>query len=168
MARDLDAQKLDAVIAAADKALPTAGRWTAEIAGYKAAALSAKGERGDADRAMLAAADRSIAGVGIDEAWEAKLGLVRANLDRGGKFSLKAFGVAFEMYKVGVKDAELSYSYAVANIEQGNERGALRYLKEAVELNPSFVPAYTQLKALNKLPDDFASRLARTLPGVQP
>lgn len=168
MARDLEAKKLDAVIEAADRALPSAGRWTAEIAGHKAAALSAKDERGDADRAMLAAADRVVKGVGVDEAWEAKLGLVRANLERGGKFSMKAFGVAFEMYKFGVKDAELSYSYAVANIEQGNERGALRYLREAVELNPSFVPAYTRLKLLGKLTEDLSARLERTLPGVAP
>jgi tetratricopeptide (TPR) repeat protein len=168
MARELESQKLEAVVFAADEALPTAGRWSAEIAALKAAALGAMDKRADGDRALLATADRVVDGVGIDESWEAKLAMVRSNLDRGGKFSFKAFGVAFEMYKAGVKDAELSYSYAVANIEQGNERGALRYLKEAIELDPSFVPAYTRLKLLGKLPDDLAARLERVLPGAQP
>ena len=166
--RELAAQKLDAVVSDADKALPTAGVWSAEIAALKAAALGAMDKRGDADRALLGTADRVVEGVGIDESWSAKLALIRANLDRGGKFSFKAFGIAFEMYKAGVKDAELSYSYAVANIDQGNERGAIRYLKEAIDLNPSFVPAYTRLKLLDKLPDDLAARLERTLPGVHP
>jgi tetratricopeptide (TPR) repeat protein len=168
MERDLEARRLDEVIAAAEAVFPTAGRWAAEVAELKAKAQSVKGDRGDADRTLLAAADKVVKGVGIDESWSAKLALVRMNLDRGGNFVFKAFAVAFEMYRAGVKDAELSYSYAVTNIDQGNERGALRYLREAIDLDPSFVPAYTRLKLLDKLPDELLAQLERSLPGTQP
>lgn len=168
MERDLAAEKFDEVIASAEAAFPTAGCWAAEIAELKAKAQSAKGDRGNADRTLSSAADKVVKGVGIDESWAAKIALVRMNLDRGGAFVFKAFGVTFEMYKSGVKDAELSYSYAVANIDQGNDRGALRYLREAIDLDPSFVPAYTRLKLLDKLPEELAALLERTLPGVQP
>jgi tetratricopeptide (TPR) repeat protein len=168
MERDLAAEKFDEVIANAEAAFPTAGCWAAEIAELKAKAQSAKGDRGNADRTLSSTADKVVKGVGIDESWAAKIALVRMNLDRGGAFVFKAFGVTFEMYKSGVKDAELSYSYAVANIDQGNDRGALRYLREAIDLDPSFVPAYTRLKLLDKLPEELTALLERTLPGVQP
>jgi len=168
MDRDLEAGAFDAVIASAEAAFPTAGRWSAEMAELKAKAQSAKGDRGDADRTLLGAADKVVKGVGADESWAAKLALVRMNLARGGNFVFKAFAVTFEMYKAGVKDAELSYSYAVANIDQGNDRGALRYLREAIDLDPSFVPAYTRLKLLDKLPEELTAQLERTLPGARP
>jgi len=168
MERDLEAGRLDEVIAAADAAFPKAGRWSAEIAELKAKAQSIKGDRGDADRTLLAAADKVVKGVGIGESWSAKLALVRMNLNRGGNYVFKAFAVAFEMYKAGVKDAELSYSYAVANIDQGNERGALRYLREAIDLDPSFVPAYTRLKLVDKVPEELLAQLQRSVPGAQP
>jgi tetratricopeptide (TPR) repeat protein len=168
MERDLEARRLDEVIASADEVFPTAGRWAAQVAELKAKAQSTKGDRGDADRTLLAAADKVVKGVGIGESWRAKLALVRMNLNRGGNFVFKAFAVAFEMYKAGVKDAELSYSYAVANIDQGNERGALRYLREAIDLDPSFVPAYTRLKIVDTVPEEALARLALTMPGVQP
>jgi tetratricopeptide (TPR) repeat protein len=168
MERDLEAQRFDEVIASAEAAFQTAGRWSAEMAEIKANAQSAKGDRGDADRTLLGAADKVVKGVGIDESWAAKLALVRMNLARGGNFVFKAFGVTFDMYKAGVKDAELSYSYAVANIDQGNERGAVRYLREAIELDPSFVPSYTRLKLIDKLPEEMLARLERTVPGAQP
>ena len=168
MERDLEAQRFEAVIERAGEVFPTAGRWAAEVAELKAKAQAAKGDRGDADRTLIGAADKVVKGVGIEESWAAKLALVRMNLDRGGNYVFKAFGVTFEMYKAGVKDAELSYSYAVANIDQGNERGAVRYLREAVDLDPSFVPAYTRLKLVDKLPEELLAKLERTMPGAQP
>jgi tetratricopeptide (TPR) repeat protein len=168
MERDLAAQKFDDVIASADAALPTAGRWSAEIAELKARAQSAKGDRGNADRTLTGVSEKVIKGVGLDESWATKLALIRLNLARGGNFVFKAFGVTFELYKAGVKDAELSYSYAVANIDQGNERGAVRYLREAIDLDPSFVPAYTRLELIDKVSEELAARLERTVPGARP
>lgn len=168
MRRDLDTSAFDRVISRADVILPRAGRWTAEIAELKALALNTMGSRGDADRALEAAARKAVATAGIDEAWEAKLAVIRLNLRRGGNFLFKAVAVITQLYKDGLKDAELSYSYAVANIRQGNERGAMRYLREAIEIDPSFLPAYTQLQVLGKLSDDSLAKLEKVRPGAQP
>jgi len=166
--RDLDASAFDKVVSRADEVLPHAGRWTAEIAELKAKALNTIGSRGDADRCLEAAARTAIGTVGIDESWEAKLGVIRLNLRRGGNFLFKAVAVITELYKAGLKDAELSYSYAVANIRQGNERGAMRYLREALDLDPSFLPAYSQLQILGKLGEDSLAQLEKVRPGAQP
>jgi tetratricopeptide (TPR) repeat protein len=166
--RDLDASSFDRVISRADDVLPRAGRLTAEIAELKAKALNTMGSRGDADRSLEAAARKATANVGIDESWEAKLAVIRLNLRRGGNFLFKAVAVITELYKAGLKDAELSYSYAVANIRQGNERGAMRYLREAIDLDPSFLPAYTQLQVMGKLSDERLAQLGKVRPGAQP
>ena len=166
--RDLDTSTFDRVISRADAVLPRAGRWTAEIAELKAKALNTIGSRGDADRSLEAAARQASSKVGIDEAWEAKLAVIRLNLRRGGNFLFKAVAVITQLYKAGLKDAELSYSYAVANIRQGNERGAMRYLREALDLDPSFLPPYTQLQVLGKLSDENMARLKKVRPGAQP
>jgi tetratricopeptide (TPR) repeat protein len=168
MRRDLDASSFDKVVSLADQVLPRAGLWTAEIAELKAKALNAVGSRGDADRALDAAARKAVASAGIGEAWEAKLALIRLNLRRGGNFLFKAVAVITQLYKDGLKDAELSYSYAVAYIRQGNERGAMRFLRESLELDPSFLPAYSQLQLLGKLNDEGLARLQKVRPGAQP
>lgn len=162
----LENSDFDKVVTRADEILENAGVWTAEIAELKAKALNAMGSRGDADRSLLSAAKLARSGSGLGEAWETKLALVRLNLRRGGNFLFKAVAVTLDLYKAGVKDAELSYSYAVANIRQGNERGAMRYLREAVELDPSFVPPFNQLKLMGKLEDGQAALLERTMPGT--
>ncbi|MBW2276230.1 MAG: hypothetical protein JRF63_01990 [Deltaproteobacteria bacterium] len=166
--RDLDTSTFDRVISRADEVLPRAGRWTAEIAELKAKALNTTGSRGDADRSLEAAARKASATVGVDESWEAKLAVIRLNLRRGGNFLFKAVAVITQLYKAGLKDAELSYSYAVAHIRQGNERGAMRYLREAIALDPSFLPPYTQLQVLGKLSDENLARLEKVRPGAQP
>jgi hypothetical protein len=56
----------------------------------------------------------------------------------------------------------------VANIRQGNERGAMRYLREALDLDPSYLPAYTQLQVLGKLSDERLAKLEKVRPGAQP
>jgi tetratricopeptide (TPR) repeat protein len=168
MRRSLDRSDFTDVVKRADAILPQAGRYTAEIAELKAKALSAVGARGDADRALDAAARAARKTVGLDEMWEAKLTLIRHNLRRGGAFLFKAVAITTELYKGGLKDAELSYSYAVANIRQGNERGAMRYLRESLELDPSFVPAYSQLQLLGKLTDESLALLGKVRPGAQP
>jgi tetratricopeptide (TPR) repeat protein len=168
MRRDLDASGFDKVITRADAVLPQAGRLTAEIAELKAKALNSIGSRGDADRALDSAARAARTAVGLDEVWQAKLSLIRLNLRRGGAFLFKAVAVTTQLYKDGLKNAELSYSYAVANIRQGNERGAMRYLRESLDLDPSFVPAYTQLQLLGKLSDEQLARLGKVRPGAQP
>ena len=166
--RDLAGGNYDRVIERAEEALQSAGRYAAEIAEIRARALNAIGSRGDADRSLDAVARSARKDVGLAEGWEAKLALIRLNLRRGGNFLFKAVAVTLELYKGGVRDAELSYSYAVANIRQGNERGAMRYLREAIELDPSFVPPYTQLSLLNKLGDEQRALLERTRPGATP
>ena len=166
LSAQLEASEYDKVILGADEAHGSAGTRTAEIAELKAKALNAMGSRGDADRWLLSAAKSARTNVGFGESWQAKIALIRLNLRRGGNFLFKAVGVTLELYKAGVKDAELSYSYAVANIRQGNERGAMRYLREAVELDPSFTPPYSQLQLLGKLPQDYLAVLERTRPGT--
>ena len=160
LSAQLDAGEYDKVIEGAGEAHRSAGTWTAEIAELKAKALNAIGSRGDADRSLLSAAKRARTNVGFGESWQAKIALIRLNLRRGGNFLFKAVGVTLQLYKARVKDAELSYSYA------GNERGAMRYLREAVELDPSFTPPYSQLQLLGKLPPEFLAILERTRPGT--
>lgn len=129
--------------------------------------MNTMGSRGDADRSLETAAQWARKRVGRGESWQAKLGIVRLNLRRGGNFLYRAVATISQMYKAGVRDAELSYSYAVANIRQGNERGALRYLRDAVQLDPSFVPAFEQLSVLGKLRDDERALLESARPDVR-
>jgi tetratricopeptide (TPR) repeat protein len=163
--RDLELSAFDRVIEKADRALPTAGRWTAEIAELKARALNIVGARGDADRTLEAAARDGRKAAGQGEGREARLAQIRLNLRRGGAFLFKAQSVITELYKTDLREAELSYSYGVTNIRQGNDRGAIRYLREAIDIDPSFVPAYSQLEALGKLGEERAG-LERTRPGT--
>lgn len=164
--KSFDASDFDKVIKGADDIIENSGVWTSEIAELRAKAQNAMGSRGDADRGLLSAAKTARSASGIGEAWDTKLALIRLNLRRGGNFLFKAVGVTIEMYKAGVRDSELSYSYAVCNIRQGNERGAMRYLKEAVELNPSYVPPFSQLNLMGKLTEENTAVLQRTRPGA--
>jgi tetratricopeptide (TPR) repeat protein len=164
--RDFEQGAFDRVLAKADRVLPEAGRWTAEIAEIKARALNIVGARGEADRALEAAARDGRKAAGQGEGWEVRLAQIRLNLRRGGAFLFKAQSVITDLHKTGLKDAELSYSYAVANIRQGNDRGAVRYLREAIEVDPSFVAAYSQLEALGKLTEEERAGLERTRPGA--
>jgi Tfp pilus assembly protein PilF len=75
--------------------------------------------------------------------------------------------VITDLTQAGLKDAELSYSLAVTNIRQGNDRGAVRYLRDAIQIDPSFVPAYSQLEALGKLEEEERAGLERTRPGAK-
>ncbi len=167
MKRDLRLSAFDRVAERGAEAARNGGRWTAEIAELRARAMNTMGSRGDADRSLETAAQWARKRVGRGESWQAKLGIVRLNLRRGGNFLYRAVATISQMYKAGVRDAELSYSYAVANIRQGNERGALRYLRDAVQLDPSFVPAFEQLSVLGKLRDDERALLESARPDVR-
>ncbi|HUT76154.1 MAG TPA: hypothetical protein VM285_00615, partial [Polyangia bacterium] len=164
--RDFEQGAFDRVVEKAERELSKAGRWTAEIAEIMARALNIVGARGEADRALETAARVGRKAAGQGEGWEVRLAQIRLNLRRGGAFLYKAQNVITDLHKTGLKDAELSYSYAVANIRQGNDRGAIRYLREAIEVDPSFVAAYSQLEALGKLSEDERAGLERTRPGA--
>ncbi|MFO8070644.1 MAG: hypothetical protein R6V85_02105 [Polyangia bacterium] len=167
MKRDLQLSAFDRVAERGVEAVRNGGRWTAEIAELRARAMNTMGSRGDADRSLETAAQWARKRVGRGESWQAKLGIVRLNLRRGGNFLYRAVATISQLYKAGVQDAELLYSYAVANIRQGNERGALRYLRDAVQLDPSFVPAFEQLSVLGKLKDDERALLENARPDVR-
>jgi hypothetical protein len=162
----LDAGAFKQVIENADRLLPSAGEWTAEIAELKARALNSIGEGLEADRSLKGAADDVRAPVGMDESWETTVAFVRLNLQRGGAFVFKAVAAINELGAMGVKDPELSYSFAVINLRQGNERGAPRLLREALDVDPSFVLAYKQLKELDKVPDEVAARMKTVRPDL--
>ncbi|MDD5306677.1 MAG: hypothetical protein PHU25_05085 [Deltaproteobacteria bacterium] len=161
-----DAGAFKQVMEEADRLLPSAGEWTAEIAELKARALDSVGEGLEADRSLNGTARDVRAPVGMDESWETTVAFVRLNLRRGGAFVFKAVAAINELGAMGVKDPELSYSFAVINLRQGNERGAPRLLREALDVDPSFIPAYKQLKELDKVPDEVAARMKTVRPDL--
>jgi Flp pilus assembly protein TadD len=107
-----------------------------------------------------------IARSGLSASWDAQKRLIRLNLRRGGAFVFKAVAVTQELYKSGVKDAELAYSYGIAFLRQGNEGGSLRFFREAISLDPTFVSSYEVLNAQGQLSDDNLTLLQKVRPDI--
>ncbi len=168
MERQLEGSRFHNVVAVVEARLPTAGAWTAELAELAAKAYNSLGERRSADQLLLSTARTARSTMGWGESWEASRGVIRLNLRRGGNFMYKALAVLNALFAAGVKHAELSYSLAVIHMRQGNERGALRFLREAVGLDPSFTRIYRQLAALDRLDDELIAVMQRTVPEYKP
>ena len=164
ISQSLKAQNFEDVLTMSDAILPKAGIWSAEIAELKAHAQKATGDRAGADRGLLSLARTVQKSAGLAESWQAKMAVIRMNLKRGGNFIYKAVGLILEMFSSKVNDPELSYSYAAANIQQGNDKGALKYLRAANTLDPSFKPVIKQLNLMGKLSQEDRKLLSIILP----
>ncbi len=146
--------------------LENAGQWTADIAEIGARTLNFKGDRTVADRLLGQTAKRARISGGLDEAWETRIAAVKLNLRRGGKFMYRSLSLLSVFREEGVKDPRISYSFAMANIRDGNARVGLRSLKEALNLDPTFKPAYKQLIAMAKLDEETAALMKRMRPDL--
>jgi tetratricopeptide (TPR) repeat protein len=163
----LDAGRFPEVVAAVEAELPKAGSQTAEIAEIGARALNSMAKRSDADRLLTQAAKTALDNAGQGESWEVNAALIRLNLRRGGTFMYKALSLINEMIAQGVRDREVFFSFAIIHAREGNERGTLRYLREALNLDPSYTKVFQQLSSLGKLNDEFVSIMNRTVPGYK-
>ena len=162
-----EAGKIGEVVQAADVAFENAGAWSSEIAALKAMAMSAMGERGDADRYLNGFIKPAGRIAGLSESWDVQKSIIRINLRRGGNFLFKAVAYTLDMYKSKVEDPEVIYSYGVESQRQGNLKGAMRYYNDTLELDPAYVPAYKELLQLGELTDEHRAMLKKFRPDVQ-
>ncbi len=147
---------------------PHAGHWTAEIADMVAKAINLVDDRSDADRLLVKTSERVGVYSGMDEVWEVRLARARLNMRRGGKFAKKASFWLGELKNKGLKDPRVFFGLAMARIRAGDEDAGVRLLKDAIEIDPSFKPAYTQLVKLDKLSDKESTQMEQVWPGWRP
>ncbi|MBN2341771.1 MAG: hypothetical protein JXX29_10825 [Deltaproteobacteria bacterium] len=155
------------IIESVDSAIGQAGIWTAEMAEIKAVAMSALGERGDADRYLTAMIKSAGRAGGMSESWEVQKAIIRINLRRGGNFLFKAVAYTVDLYKSKVEDAEVTFSYGVESQRQGNERGAVRYFNDTIELDPTYTPAYIELNKMEELTEELTALLQLFRPNAK-
>ncbi|MCP4676850.1 MAG: hypothetical protein GY854_15315 [Deltaproteobacteria bacterium] len=161
-----DAGKISDVFEEIVPLLKNAGQWTSEIAEIGAMTLNFKGDRTVADRLLSQTVKQALASGGLDEAWETRIAAVRLNLRRGGKFMYRSLSLIKVFKEEGVKDPRVSYSFAMANIKDGNDRVGLRSLREALSLDPTYRQAYKQLISMSKLDDETAAVMKRMRPDL--
>ncbi|MDJ0766149.1 MAG: hypothetical protein QNJ97_24415 [Myxococcota bacterium] len=148
--------------------LENAGPWTSELAALSAQAMSLRGDRADADRLLYQLSKKVTKAGGLDESWQTTLEQIRLNVRRGGRSLYRALFLITMLREEGVDGPDILYNYAIANLEDGNERLGLKYLKGALALNPAFQSAYAKLAAMDRLEDDLVAAMARARPGWQP
>jgi tetratricopeptide (TPR) repeat protein len=153
---------------AAKEILPEGGRWSASIAEMGAKAINLVGDRSAADRLLKKASEKIGAVAGMDQYWNARLALVRMNMRRGGKFARRAIVWLGDMKRDDIRDARISFGLAMAKIRSGDEKSGLALMDDALTLDPSFRPAYVQLKKMELLDEKHNATIARIWPGWSP
>jgi tetratricopeptide (TPR) repeat protein len=166
IAQKYEAGKIGEVVQEVDAAIDSAGAWSSEMATLKAMAMSAMGERGDADRYMNSFIKPAGRTAGLAESWEVQKSIIRINLRRGGNFMFKAVAYTIELYKSKIQDPEITYSYGVESQRQGNSRGAVRYFNDAIEMDPAYLPAYKDLRDMGELTDEHRELLKKYRPSA--
>ncbi len=161
-----EAGKIGEVVQDVDAVIENAGAWSSEIAALKAMAMSAMGERGDADRYLTSFIKPAGRIAGLAESWEVQKSIIRINLRRGGNFMFKAVAYTIELYKSKIEDPEVTFSYGVESQRQGNSRGAVRYFNDAIEMDPAFFPAYKELQDLDEMTDELRDKLKKFRPNA--
>jgi tetratricopeptide (TPR) repeat protein len=147
-----------------DTVLPSAGRWTSEIADLASRTLNSTGQRAEADRLLYQVAKQVNQPVGLGESIDVRFAQIGLNMRRGGKFLFRAQYLLGLLKEEGVRDPRLSYNLALIHIRDNNERRGLSLLREAISLDPTFKPAYKQLDQLGKLDEETAAKMKRFLP----
>ncbi len=165
LAKKTEAGGTTDIIEAVDAVIGRAGAWTSELAELRATAMNTMGARADADRYLSAMARDAIGPAGLDESWQVNHVIIRMNLRRGGKFVYKATEVILDMVKKKrIEDSEALFSHGVISAREGNARGAIRYFHDAVEIDPTYLPAFEQLYALGEMTGEQAEVVARIWP----
>ncbi len=148
--------------------LPKAGQWTAETAEIGAKAHNAIGDRADADRLLYQTSKTVSQSAGIDESLETRLAQIRLNIRRGGKSWYRALYLLNSLREEGISDPRISYNLAMVNIRDGNERLGLRYLRDALNLDPTYKPAYKQLISMGRLDEELVAKMKQAWPELKP
>ncbi|MCP4676455.1 MAG: hypothetical protein GY854_13265 [Deltaproteobacteria bacterium] len=147
---------------------PHAGRWTSEIADMVAKSINLTDDRSAADRVLRKASDRVGVYSGMDEAWDVRLAKVRLNTRRGGKFARKAKTWLGELRRKGLRDPRVLFGLAMARIRAGDEKAGVRYLKDALKIDPTYKTAYIQLSKMEMLDEKTEAKMNKTWPGWSP
>lgn len=148
--------------------LPNAGEWTDELAEIAAKTLFLEGQKLDADKLLTSTARQTLKYSGLDESWEVRLLQVKLTLRRGGKFMYRALHLLEQLREEGVKHPTLHYYYALAHLSEGNDRFGLRFLRDAIDMDPTYKPAYAKLAAMERLDEKDLATLARLRPNFKP
>jgi tetratricopeptide (TPR) repeat protein len=148
--------------------LHRAGHWTAEIADIGALAYNFLGKRTEADRLLYQTSKQIVGELGIGESLETRFAQIRLSMRRGGKFIFRALFLLNSLKGEGLKDPRLYYHLAMINIHDGNDRMGIRFLRDTVNLDPSYKAAYTELEKLGKLDTETAAKLNKAWPGSAP
>jgi hypothetical protein len=164
------AGKIHETAAAAIKAVNSGklGHWTTEVAQIGSRALNFIGDKVEAEKLLTTAAKLGGKSAGLDESLEARLAQIHLNVVRGGKFLYRAIFLINELREAGLKDPRLDFNYAMVNIKDGNDRFGLRYLNEALTMDPTFKQAYKQLASMNKLDEQDTAAMNKMWPGYTP
>jgi tetratricopeptide (TPR) repeat protein len=153
----------------ADKILPNAGRFTAQLAEIAAKSINLYGDRADADRLLLGTARRIGASFGLEELWDLELAYVRMNISRGGsKFQRRAEAMLGDMKRDGAVDARIPLEEGMLAARSGDKEKAAFNFRKALALNPSIGAAYAQLKKLAALDAETAATMRKVLPDFEP
>jgi len=166
--RQFAAKTLKDVATQIEPLLSGAGQWTVEIAEIGASTLLFEGKRTDVDRFLATATRIALKESGLDESWELRLLQVNLAMRRGGKFMYRAIHLLDLLREDGVKDPAVYYNYALAHLSEDNERLGIRFLLDALELDPTYKPAYTKLAAMDRLDEELTAQLERFRPSSKP
>ena len=161
---DYLARDYDKVKNAAYDVLPGGGCWAAEIADMGARAINMTGNRTNADRLLDKHTNRIGVRSGIDESWEVMIAQIRLNMRRHGKFAKRAVSMINKMQETGIEDPRLSYNLAMAKLREGDKEAEEQYLLDALKVDPTFRPAYEQLKKLEKLDENNQTNAQKAWP----
>jgi hypothetical protein len=161
---DLLADKNGEVIDNVLEILHKSGHWTGEIAELGAKAFNAVGKKPEADRLLYQTSKQVFRTSGIGEALDTRFAQILLNMKRGGKYVFRALYLLTSLKEEGAKDPRLFYNLGLLNIRDGNERLGLRYLKQALVLDPTFDQAYVKLSEIDKLNEEMLITMKRTWP----
>jgi hypothetical protein len=139
------------------------GGWTARMAGLGAQAMAKMDERNEAEDFLQKTAKRVLPYSGTDEYLETLLTLIRLNIKRTGKYRNRALNLA-RILSSEMDNPWLLYWQAEDNIMGGSEKIGLRLLLEAIELSPSFEPAFERLKKMDWLNEERTALVKKMLP----
>jgi Tfp pilus assembly protein PilF len=162
--KELAAKKNDAVVEGVFENLFKSGHWTAEIAELGAKAFNSIGKKPEADRLLYQTSKQVFRSSGIGEALDTRFAQILLNMKRGGKYMFRALYLLTTLKEEGVKDPRLYYNLGILNIRDGNERLGLRYLKQALVLDPTFEAAYLKLSEMDRLNEEMIVTMKRTWP----
>jgi tetratricopeptide (TPR) repeat protein len=166
--KELAAGKMDTVVDGVFAILHKSGHWTAEIAELGAKAFNSIGKKPEADRLLYQTSKQVFRSSGIGEALDTRFAQILLNMRRGGKSMNRALYLLTTLKEEGAKDPRLFYNLGLLNIEDGNERLGLRYLKQPLVMDPTFESAYMKLSEMDKLNEDLIITMKRTWQELSP